>query len=193
MINRGQHFGIGIIEQVLEPSLCDTVVEYFDRSDKKGTGEVVRPDGSRAQGKSKVSIDLDIAEFPKELRDQIHYHIVMAFVEYQNQFPSLQGLEFRTMGYMIQMYPKNQGRFDWHSDATNLETFRRQVAMVLYLNDVAEGGETEFHYQELRVAPRRGNCIFFPPFWTHRHRGTVPVSDDKYVITSFFERDFDAE
>lgn len=193
MINRGNHFGIGVLEQVLSRELCATVIEEFSKSEKKFIGEVVRPDGTKTASKSKVSVDLDIANFEKELRDQIHHQAVLAFVEYQNQFPGLKDLEFRTMGYMIQMYEKNKGQFKWHADATNLETFKRQVAMVLYLNDVAEGGETEFHYQDLKVAPRQGTCIFFPPFWTHRHRGTVPRSHDKYVITSFFERDFEAE
>ena len=88
------------------------------------------------------------------------------------------------------MYEKDKGQFVWHSDATTLASYQRQVAMVLFLNTVEEGGETEFFYQEVRIPPRQGSCVFFPTFWTHMHRGAVPTSNDKIVLTTFFERIF---
>lgn len=41
----------------------------------------------------------------------------------------------------------------------------RSVTILCYLNDVAEGGETEFQKLDLRIKPRRGDAIvFFPTF-----------------------------
>ena len=193
MINHGHHSGIGIFEDVLSDLECESILEQFANSDRKKEGQTVRPDGSVFKSPSKSSIDLDLADVEEITRDKVHRQAVHAFVEYQNQFPSLRSLEFKTMGYMIQMYPQNRGEFKWHCDATNPDTYRRQVAMILYLNTVDEGGETEFFEQQLSISPKRGRCTFFPPFWTHRHRGKVPLSHDKFVITSFFERDFAAK
>ena len=191
MIDHGQQQGIGYFEGVFTPQLCDAVIEQFCQSDKRQVGAVFSPDGKQVDSEDKVSVDLDVTEdFPEQLRDQIHQSVSLAFNEFQDKFPSLKGREFKTSGYRIQLYKKDEGKFVWHSDATTLASYQRQVAMVLYLNHVEVGGLTEFHYQDVRVSPRQGSCVFFPPFWTHMHRGTIPKSNDKIVLTTFFERIF---
>ena len=57
----------------------------------------------------------------------------------------------------------------------------------MYLNDVEEGGETEFLYQSRRVKPKRGRLAIWPAQFTHMHRGNPPLSGDKYVITGWVE------
>jgi hypothetical protein len=88
-------------------------------------------------------------------------------------------------GYKLQHYRKGEGHFKWHFDALGAGAWDRQLAMIIYLNSVAEGGETCFHRQNLKVKPVAGDALFFPPFWTHMHCGEIPRSEDKYVISSF--------
>lgn len=47
------------------------------------------------------------------------------------------------------------------------------------------GGETQFRYQEVTVAPRAGKLILFPPFWTHEHRGVTLQRGVKYLATTW--------
>jgi hypothetical protein len=101
------------------------------------------------------------------------------------QFPSLQVFPLWWTGYKIQHYKKNEGHFKWHFDALGPGAWDRQLAMIIYLNSVEDGGETCFHRQNLRVKPVAGNALFFPTFWTHMHCGEIPRSEDKYVISSF--------
>ena len=54
-----------------------------------------------------------------------------------------------------------------------------------YLNDVEEGGGTSFYYQNKTVTPKRGTLVIAPASFTHTHRGEVPVSNDKYILTSW--------
>jgi hypothetical protein len=54
-----------------------------------------------------------------------------------------------------------------------------------YLNDVADGGETEFLYQGRKIEARQGRLIIAPAGFTHTHKGHVPASGDKYVATSW--------
>ena len=54
-----------------------------------------------------------------------------------------------------------------------------------YLNDVADGGETEFLHQGRKIEARQGRLIIAPAGFTHTHKGHVPASGDKYVATSW--------
>ena len=58
---------------------------------------------------------------------------------------------------------------------------------MFYLNDVQEGGETEFYYQDLSIKPRKGTMVIAPAYFTHTHRGNVPISNDKYILTSWVQ------
>ena len=53
-----------------------------------------------------------------------------------------------------------------------------------YLNDVEDGGETEF-CGDFTIRPEVGKLIFFPASWCYPHRGKMPISGDKYIITGW--------
>lgn len=61
----------------------------------------------------------------------------------------------------------------------------RVLLFMYYLNDVREGGETEFLYQKRNLRPKRGQLVFAPAGFTHTHKGHVPESNDKYILTSW--------
>ena len=56
---------------------------------------------------------------------------------------------------------------------------------MVYLNDVEEGGETEFLYQQLKIKPSKGRVVIWPGSFTHLHRGNPPMST-KYIATGWF-------
>ena len=56
---------------------------------------------------------------------------------------------------------------------------------MFYLNDVNEGGSTDFHYQNKSIQPKAGSMVIAPAYFTHTHRGAVPISNDKYILTSW--------
>jgi hypothetical protein len=47
-----------------------------------------------------------------------------------------------------------------------------------------EGGETEFRYQNWKIAAEQGTLLLFPSGWTHIHRGCSPRSGPKYVLVT---------
>ena len=55
---------------------------------------------------------------------------------------------------------------------------------MVYMNDVDEGGETEFLYQQKKIKPKTGRVVIFPASFTHQHRGNPPMSN-KYIITGW--------
>lgn len=86
-------------------------------------------------------------------------------------------------GFQIQKYIKNNGKYIWHNDSKE-KLQNRMIAFIIYLNDVEEGGETMFH--NFKIKPETGKVIFFPSSWTYIHKGCVPISNDKYIITGWF-------
>lgn len=87
-------------------------------------------------------------------------------------------------GYQIQKYIKYDGYYKWHSDEKiNNENSARAITFLWYLNDIEEGGETYFYNG--KVKPEAGKLILFPATWTYNHKGNMPKSDDKYIITGW--------
>ena len=75
----------------------------------------------------------------------------------------------------------------WHYESPSRHLSNRLLTWTLYLNDVEEGGETEFLYQHMRVKPKEGTLLIWPAAFTHTHRGNPPLSNEKYIITGWVE------
>ena len=103
-----------------------------------------------------------------------------------NEYKSLQS-EQVVDNFMIQKYTKNIGQYTYHNDyrISIDEKRHRTVTYLWYLNDVDEGGETEF-WGTYKIKPRKGKLILFPASWCFPHRGIMPISSDKYIITGWF-------
>ena len=87
----------------------------------------------------------------------------------------------------MQRVRPGQGYHIWHCENATLALCHRVLVPILYLNDVESGGETEFLYQSMRIAPKMGTLVLFPASFTHTHRGNPPLSGDKYIITSWLQ------
>lgn len=90
----------------------------------------------------------------------------------------------------LQKYPRGRGGYHlWHSEIHPLdtmgETLHRCLLWQLYLDDVEEGGQTEFYYQRRVIEPRRGRLLIAPAGFTHTHKGHVPRSSDKHIVASW--------
>ena len=58
------------------------------------------------------------------------------------------------------------------------------ITYIFYLNDVEEGGETEIR-RKCKIKSKAGKLLLFPSCWTFPHRGVMPISDNKYIITGW--------
>ena len=85
----------------------------------------------------------------------------------------------------IKRYRSGVGNFLDHVDVGDYISARRFLVFFVYLNDVTEGGETEFPTFDLQVSPECGTILVFPATWTFLHRGNVPISNDKYILGSY--------
>ncbi|WP_351188381.1 2OG-Fe(II) oxygenase [Shewanella sp. TB4-MNA-CIBAN-0142] len=97
---------------------------------------------------------------------------------------------YRSGTINVQHYQQGVGGYPhWHSEQYpqngHNEALHRVVLYMFYLNDVEEGGETEFYYQQRKISPKKGTMVIAPAGFTHSHRGNVPISNDKYIATSW--------
>jgi hypothetical protein len=176
------------VKALISQQLCSRFIALYEADPHKHPGYTADPGGARQlEAEVKISTDLDVqtdgiwtAPFA-----ELHSAVTTVILSIAARFPSLQVAPLRCTGYKIQHYKKNEGHFKWHFDALGPGGWDRQLAVIIYLNSVADGGETSFHRQNLRIKPVAGDALLFPTFWTHLHCGEVPKSDDKYVISSF--------
>ncbi|RDV25537.1 2OG-Fe(II) oxygenase [Alteromonas aestuariivivens] len=104
--------------------------------------------------------------------------------------PKLMNYLFRIGRVNAQRYLARQGGYPyWHSEVYpqvgHNEALHRILLFMFYLNDVDEGGTTDFYYQNRSVQPKAGRMVIAPAYFTHTHRGQVPISHDKYILTSW--------
>lgn len=107
--------------------------------------------------------------------------------------PNIQNLVqylFRIGDINAQKYQAGEGGYPyWHSEnypqKPHNDALHRMLLFMFYLNDVDDGGETDFFYQDLSIKPKAGRMVIAPAYFTHTHRGNVPVSNDKYILTSW--------
>lgn len=97
---------------------------------------------------------------------------------------------YRPGSVNLQKYLRGTGGYHhWHSEIypqnASCESLHRVLLWQFYLNDVEEGGETEFLYQQRSIAPKKGRLVIAPAGFTHTHKGHVPRSGDKYIATSW--------
>ena len=110
------------------------------------------------------------------------------FTEYVNEFEVLKEQnQFGIQEYInIQHYAPKQGYHAWHSERAGVGIANtRLLAFMTYLNDVENGGETSWLYQNLKIKPERGLTVIWPADWTHTHRGITAPNEHKYITTGW--------
>jgi len=86
----------------------------------------------------------------------------------------------------IQKTLPTEGYHVWHIEhGKGYKMEARAFVFSIYLNDVEEGGETEFLHFSKRVKPKAGRIVIWPAGFPYLHRGNPPLSGKKYILTSW--------
>jgi hypothetical protein len=70
-----------------------------------------------------------------------------------------------------------------HSDAG--PGYNRVISALVYLNDVASGGETVFTLFDEAVTPRAGRLVIFPSNYAYAHEARPPAMGIKYSLAAW--------
>ena len=94
--------------------------------------------------------------------------------------------EFLYTGIKLQKTLPTEGYHVWHIEhGRGYENEGRALVYSIYLNDVEEGGETEFLHFSKRVKPEAGRIVIWPASFPYVHRGNPPLKGEKYILTSW--------
>lgn len=165
-------------------SICDRLIEYHSTS-STGPGKV---GDDLVIPSIKTSVDCHITD--RDLFDEYWDSLKICrdlYIKKYNFCNSYAPWEIK-QNINIQQYLPGMGFYGWHCEraqGSGLSSARHLVFMT-YLNDVSDGGETEWYYQSLKVKPKKGLTLIWPVDWTFTHRGIPSNTQTKYIATGWF-------
>jgi hypothetical protein len=177
-------------ENSLSVELCRDIIELFENNEDNGKYQGVT--GRGLNKNIKDTTDLVITSFPRWeninlcLKRELQKNLVDYIKRLNNtiNYRVISDLNLSTFSMQMQKYNRNEGKYTYHNDSKIENTKTRMITFIWYLNDVIEGGETEI-WEYLKIKPTTGKLLLFPSCWTFPHRGNVPISSDKYIITGW--------
>ena len=183
---------IRVYDDVVDEESCERMIKMFE--DSKDTELVKLEDGDNSisftqltmsEHQEWASVQAGMLEMFQEYIGRYNIDVSLK----PKQWPPTYGYEAIRMK---RYFNNDYDRFDPHVDVLNHETARRFLAFFIYMNDVEEGGETEFvnlykpgTYVPFKVEAKRGRLLMFPPLWPWYHAGRKPISNNKYIIHSY--------
>ena len=170
-------------EHALTGAQCAAIIATFEQDPDKGPGAAGAAGAVREELKRSTDACVEGARW-RAADGWLFASLADALAALRRHCPFFRGA-FKDQGYAVQRTAAGE-YYHWHVDADHPDLARRQLVAIWYLNDVpGPGGETEFLYQDLRVAPAAGRLVLFPPFWTHAHRGVRLQRGVKYIATTW--------
>lgn len=176
--------------QHLSKKSCTSIINFFERNPNKQRGYVYSGKNDLSINKQvKDSIDLTV-NFNRNQESCIftlHHHLCTAINLYKEKYSYLDDLEKWKLNetFNIRKYNPNQAFKKIHCEHGPGDCSLRILAWMFYLNDVDDGGETYFPYQNKKFKPRQGDLLIWPAFWTHPHKGIPSKKNIKYITTGW--------
>ncbi|WP_313892951.1 2OG-Fe(II) oxygenase [Psychrobacillus sp.] len=101
-------------------------------------------------------------------------------------------------GLQVLRYAPGQeykAHYDYFSSTSKAANNNRISTLVMYLNDVEEGGETFFPKLNLSVTPKKGMAVYFEYFYNDQelneltlHGGAPVITGEKWVATQWMRK-----
>lgn len=186
---------VGIYEEFFSDEFCDNLIKHFEwcLENNKTFG---RPEQERFKKDQSITLDpCNVQEiafmFPHITQYIGEFNTVFwdqCYKDYLERYSSLADYDKHTIyTYKVQKTLPGGGYHIWHCEDGAINFSRRIGTYILYLNDVEEGGETEFLYYSKRIKPKKGTLVVFPANFPWTHRGNPPLSGVKYILTGWLE------
>lgn len=176
---------VACFDGALERDFCAQLIDSFHRMEPLQTrnGRGVRP-GLERSGWTELNVSRLADEgFQGFFLHQIDRHLALynERVRLTIPVPARPHIEdLRIKRYRAGTDDGFQPHFDSIDAVAN-----RYLVFLWYLNDVADGGETEFVDLGVRIEARAGRLLVFPPYWLFQHAGLPPRSNDKYILSTY--------
>ena len=185
---------IGVYDNYITPQECNKAIKLYEDEDKfKNT--INRISGEQASILQKQDQQFFAAPFNldvwwEQLKPMM-LNFDLAWKHYLKNTGAANAYggddqSFRFTCLKIQKTLPTEGYHVWHVEHNKgFEDSHRAFVFSVYLNDIEDGGETEFLHFSKRVKPKTGRIVIWPAGFPYVHRGNPPLSGEKYIITSW--------
>jgi hypothetical protein len=178
-------------EKSLTPEFCNKIMDLYNVEKKYIPGCTYGGVDKDIKDTNDYCIPSDIEQtsewydITEKLSEEMNKHLSIYIKRIKDTYNThlLDAEYIADTGFMVQKYEKQKGKYIHHIDSRETLVSERVITFIWYLNNVDEGGETEFY--NLKVTPKQGNILFFPAGWLYPHSGKMPISNDKYIITGW--------
>ena len=181
-------------KNAISPADCRKVTNYFDEMQKLNLTfdrhQLRDSPGHEKKDETCFPMEPDTLALPKThpVLHTIVTSVKEAMSDYIVEYSILQDTSSHGIrSCRIQKTAKGGGYHRWHFESEGLPSRNRFLVFSIYLNNVMQGGETEFLYQSKRIEPEEGTLLIWPAGFTHVHRGNPPLSGNKYIATGWIE------
>jgi len=181
---------IEIYPNALSSEFCNRAIEMVDTvcarytANNRGIGIVDK------EGRKDISIFPSLFESLTPLVSTIESTVEKYWYEYTSKYKMSERLSFIDhfdSTVKIQKSSAGGGFTKWHTEHGSTESSMGRFAVwMFYLNDVDKGGTTDFKYYNLSVKPTQGTLLIWPASFTHMHRASPDLQQDKYISTGWF-------
>jgi len=182
---------VGVYDNYITEEECNKVIKLYE-AQNKFNNTVNRIGGEKAsilhkQDQQFFANGGNIEIWWKDLKP-LMLNFDLAWNHYAKNVGALEayGDPFHFTTLKIQKTLPTEGYHVWHIEhGKGFENEPRAFVFSVYLNDVEEGGETEFLHFSKRVKPKTGRVVIWPAGFPYLHRGNPPLSGEKYILTSW--------
>jgi len=180
----------------LSPEECQGYIDCYHRYEAMGLTITRQKMGDTSDKKAddQMFVTSLLASNELDIRDLEPFKYFVdkfwdqAYPIYHQKFGILENMANHSIRLMkIQKTHKGEGYHIWHCEDGDPHVMRRLMSFIVYLNDIPDGGETEFLYYSKRYKAEAGKLILWPAGYTHTHRGNPPLSGTKYILTGWVE------
>lgn len=183
---------VGVFKNAYTKEFCETVIKYYEDMAFAGHGQTrFQSDGDPRTFRDDTQLFSEEIEYVPLRRVTREFNKLFwssFFPVYENEYSALKNSgRHANYAFKVQKTKIGGGYHVWHYESSNRDASNRLLTWILYLNDVQDGGETEFLYQHMRIKPEQGTLVIWPAAFTHTHRGNPPLSNEKYIVTGWTE------
>ena len=182
---------IGVYDNYITKEECDKAIKLFEDQDKfnQTMNRLSSENQSilQKQDQQYFAGSFNINVWWEELKTMM-VNFDIAWNHYAKNTGALNAYDtkFYFTGLKIQKTLPTEGYHVWHIEhGKGFENEPRAFVFSIYLNDIEDGGETEFLHFSKRVKPKTGRIVIWPAAFPYVHRGNPPLSGKKYILTSW--------
>tara|TARA_R100001086_G_scaffold227393_1_gene146508 strand:+ start:58 stop:612 length:555 start_codon:yes stop_codon:yes gene_type:complete len=173
------------LNKIVSSDFCNEIIDYSNKYINKQftvEDEVLDLNFRNVMGYH-LNLNLDKKEI-KNLYEKIETKIINLYQYYKIKFPKID--EYSKVTQIDLLKYEKGGKYLFHVDQT---TFRRQVSVIINLNNEYEGGDLVFgdqkDFEVKRCKLDTGSVVFFPSNFMYPH-GIEPITKGtRYSIVSW--------